>query len=835
MTFPRTTLLSAALSCLLLGSASLATAASPELGRVVPRGAQRGTSLELRFYGRRLEGPREVLLYDQGIAVSGIREIVRKGKKGAAIETRQIRVKITIAADAPLGEHRLRLRTASGITELRTFWVGALPQRLEKEPNGNLAQAQEVPLDLTIAGRVRREDADWFAFKGKAGERVSAELVAMRLGDVVFDASLQLLDARRFELASSDDTAFARQDPILSAVLPAAGTYYLVVRESSFGGNDGYHYRLHLGHFPRPLAAFPPGGVAGQSVRLDLLGAAGVTSQTFTLPRPGADGLARIFPTTSTGSAPTPLLIATSDLPSLSEVEPNHRAKAGAIATRSALHGRIAKPGDEDWFKFKAKKGQRLTFRVRARELGSPLDAVANVFLRKGRHIVGNDDLRGDPDSLVRFRAPQNGEYEVRIRDFLRRGGPRFVYRLEVTPERPTLLLDLRPIGRQTQIQQTLSIPRGGRAAVLLRTRRRGFREALRVSIAGLGSGVVAEIPQVPAHADVIPLVISTHPAAELGGGLVEVRARSLGKAKVEGSFQQTIPLSVGRPNRSVYHRTHVDRLAVGVSSAAPFSLTLVAPKGPLVRAGTKELTVRVKRAKGFKGPVTLQLLYDPPGVRSKRNVVVKAKANEARVRLDANGKATLGVWSIVVQGRAKVGGGDLWTSTQVETLTIATRPVLLSMSRVAAPLGSPSEMGGRVTIKRPFPGKARVELLRLPRHVTSKAQILTKDAKTIRFPLAISPKARVGRHKVYCRVTVPGPDPIVLHSGWTELRIDRPKPKAKAKPAKAKPKVQTKGKGKAAPLRRLDKLRRDYEESKPKPAAEPAPEPAPENMGGAK
>lgn len=805
---------------LVLGSAGLTLAASPQLSRVVPRGAQRGTTLELGFYGRRLDGPLEVLFYDSGIQVTGIREIPRKNKNGKPGEIRQVRIKVKIAADAPLGEHRLRLRTSSGITELRTFWVGALPEKAEQEPNGNLAQAQQVPLDVTLAGRIRREDTDWFAFEGKKGERISAELVAMRLGDIVFDASLQLLDARRFEIASSDDTSFARQDPVLNTVLPEAGTYYLVIRESSFGGNDGFHYRLHLGHFPRPLAAFPPGGVQGQTARLDLLGAAGVTSQSFTLPAPGADGLSRIFPSNAAGIAPTPLLIGANDLPSVTETEPNHRAQASPISTLTAVHGRIGKAGDVDWFRFKAKKGQRLIFRVRARELGSPLDAVANVFVRNGKHLGGNDDLRGDPDSYVRFRAPADGEYDVRVRDFLNRGGETFVYRLEVGPETPRLALSLRPVGRQTQIQQTLSVPKGGRAAVLLRTQRRGFREALAVSIAGLGSGVVAEIPQVPAHADVVPLLIYAHPRAALGGGLVSVEARSLGKAKVRGTFRQSVPLSVGSPNRSVYHTTEVDRLAVGVGQAAPFAIELVAPKGPLVRAGTKDLVVKVTRYKNFKGPVILQLLYDPTGVRSRRNVVVKPGAKVGRIRLDANGKAVLGNWPIVVQGRAKVGrgGGELWIASRSAPLTITTRPVLLAMSRIAAPLGSSSELGGRVTIKRAFPGTAKVELLRLPKHVTSPAQTLTKDTKTLRFPLQISPKARVGRHKVYCRVTVPGPDPIVLHSGWTELRIDKAKAKAKGKP---KPKAKPKPKPGAAPLRRLDRLRRDYEQAKPKPASE--------------
>ena len=46
-----------------------------------------------------------------------------------------------------------RVRTASGISELRTFWVGALPVDEEKEPNSEIATAQKVPLNVNVVGR----------------------------------------------------------------------------------------------------------------------------------------------------------------------------------------------------------------------------------------------------------------------------------------------------------------------------------------------------------------------------------------------------------------------------------------------------------------------------------------------------------------------------------------------------------------------------------------------------------------------------------------------------------------------------------------------------------
>ena len=54
---------------------------------------------------------------------------------------------VKIAADCRLGEHAFRVRTATGISELRTFCVGALPVVEEKEPNSDFATPQTIALE----------------------------------------------------------------------------------------------------------------------------------------------------------------------------------------------------------------------------------------------------------------------------------------------------------------------------------------------------------------------------------------------------------------------------------------------------------------------------------------------------------------------------------------------------------------------------------------------------------------------------------------------------------------------------------------------------------------
>ena len=93
----------------LLATASL-YAADPALSYVTPHGAQRGTEVDVVLQGARLSDAQELLLYEPGIEV---REIRGDGDKAHA--------KLVIAADCRLGIQALRVRTATGISSLRTF------------------------------------------------------------------------------------------------------------------------------------------------------------------------------------------------------------------------------------------------------------------------------------------------------------------------------------------------------------------------------------------------------------------------------------------------------------------------------------------------------------------------------------------------------------------------------------------------------------------------------------------------------------------------------------------------------------------------------------------
>src|SRR5262245_19870620 len=200
-------------------------AASPVLSGISPRGGQRGKEEVLVFGGARLADAKEILCYSTGFTV----------KKLEVVNDTQVKATVPIAAECALGQHAMRVRTASGISELRTVWVGSLPVVAEKEPNSDFSAPQKIPLNVTVAGVVDNEDVDYYAVECKKGQRLSVEIEAMRLANTLFDPYVAILDSKRFEVASSDDSPLLKQDGMCSIVVPEDGTYHVQVRESAYG------------------------------------------------------------------------------------------------------------------------------------------------------------------------------------------------------------------------------------------------------------------------------------------------------------------------------------------------------------------------------------------------------------------------------------------------------------------------------------------------------------------------------------------------------------------------------------------------------------------------
>ena len=322
----------------LLWVIAAARATSPQLSATTPLGAQRGTEVEIALHGERLADAREVLWYSPGIEVLKLEVPTNQAA--------EVKVRLKIAPDCRLGEHALRIRCASGISDLRTFWVGPYPTVKDTAPNSEFAQAQAIPANVTVEGVVENEAVHYYRFEAHKGQRLSAEVEGMRLGRSQFDPFVAILNAGRFVLASSDDTALLLQDPACSVIAPADGNYYVQIRESSYGGNGNCHFRLHVGGFPRPTGVYPAGGKAGETLSVQFLGdGVGDLTRQIKLPEGPREQWA-VYAEQDGQMSPSPNWLRVSLFPNVLETEPNddweHATAAGTNYPVACCGGAVA-------------------------------------------------------------------------------------------------------------------------------------------------------------------------------------------------------------------------------------------------------------------------------------------------------------------------------------------------------------------------------------------------------------------------------------------------------------------------------------------------------------
>jgi len=778
-----------------LGVGVSAFGASPSLVRVNPPGGQRGTEVEVTLVGQRLVDPAEVLFYSPDVVCTK----VEAGKD----KDKEVKATFRIAGDARLGEHQLRLRTRSGVSDLRTFYVGAYPVVQEEdlrtrtnraEPNDDFNTPQAVPLNCTVQGCIHSEDVDHYAVEAKKGQRITAEIEGMRLGLFLFDPYLAIFDEKHNQLAACDDTALALQDPVVSVVAPADGKYVIQVRESSYGGNSNCLYRLHVGDFPRPTAVYPPGGRPGEELSVRFIGdARGEFTQKVKLPAGVVDKFA-VFAEQEGKFAPSPNYLRVSPAMNVMEVEPNDDVKTATAAASAelpvAFNGIISKPGDVDFFKFGAKKGQALEIRVYARHLRSPLDSVLVVYNEKGNALASNDDS-GGPDSYLRFNVAADGEYLLSVRDNLGRGGADYVYRVEVTPPAPSLVISMPTTNLQgvNQDRQAMAVPRGNRFATVLRATRTDASGDVSLRIPKLPDGVKISSEEATGGADLISVVFEAAADAPLGATLSEIVGTVGGKetsAEVRGGYQHVLDLVEGNNNTPMY-QTVEDRLAVAVTEELPFKLTLVQPKVPIVQAGQMNLKVIAERKKGFDGAIQIRLLNNPPGISGGTGVQIPAGKNEGIIPISANGNAQVRKWKIAVIGSADV-SGPAWCSSELVDLEVAPPMVAMKLKMTSVEQGKSAKIECDVEQKTKFEGKAKVQLMNLPANVTSpEAEITSADAK-VELTVQTTDKTPVAQAKgLFCQVTVTKDgEPIVHRVGFGGvLRVDPPSSGKKAAPGK--------------------------------------------------
>ncbi len=771
-------------------------AGSPSVTQVLPAAAQRGTEAEILFTGANL-GDARTLLFDQpGIECVSVSEAA-PGK---------FKAKLKVAPDARIGEYVFRAVTASGIGDTRLFYVTPYPVvPEEKEDPKEPYKVQPAKLGTTIYGTAPGEDQDHFEVEAKKGQRISAEIVAVRItSQALLDAHLKITDAAGKELAEQDDSAFTRQDPALSIIAPADGKYRIIVRDSTNSGQGACNYLLHLGSHPRPTTIFPLGGMAGETVKFTMLGdAGGAFEQTVKLPAEPQDRF-EICAEKDGITAPQPNYVRVSPFPNVMEVEPNDNIQTATqvkFAPPVALNGIIQAKGDADYFKFPAQKGVAYEIHVHARVLRSPLDAVLEIFNAAGARLAINDDA-GGPDSYLRWTAPADGDFFLQVHDQLLRGGPLFTYRAEITKVEPALLTYLpEMVINSSQQRRNVPVPRGNRYATLVQVKRADVAGDAVLEPKDLPPGVTAHFDKVDKAVDRIAMVFEAKPDAALAQKRFTIFAKPTeppADGKVASRVTHRVEISENG-NQKAYYGVEENALPIAVTEEVPVTISYVQAKAPILQNGSMALKVTVERRNDYKGPIDVQVLYAPPGIGSPGTVnipgekkegekVVAAAQNEGSITISANGNAPLAKWKTCIVGTADFGKGATWMSTQLFDLEVAAPFVTGTIVRTFIDQGGEGTMTVKLEQKNAFEGKAKIALIGLPQGVTSEEREITKDDTEVKFALKATPTAQVGQAKtIFASFTlVRGADTMTntIASGGI-LRVDKATPAAKVADAK--------------------------------------------------
>jgi hypothetical protein len=608
----RVAFLSALLSA--LPSAGLyAQTSYPFLHSLYPCGLQRGTTAEITLSGaHNYHGAYRVMI--DGTGVTGEVIVPPNGwpppdaKTGAIPAVNEIKLKVAAAPEAAPGVRELRVATPRGVSSVGLLAIDDEPEAVEKEPNNDIAQAQEVTLPVILNGRIQQgEDVDTFRFRAQAGEEVTFSVLCARLQDKIHDLQqhadplITLRDATGREIDSSDD--YYRADPLLHHKFEQAGDYYLQIRDVSYAGNPYWTYRLTITKRPFVTALLPLSAPPGASVEVQPVGYnLGAPPARLEVPAQMPMGAQYVQLKTANGlSNPVPVLI--TDLPTKTMPAAPPMDAPEPIPVPSVINARLRGPGEAHRYKFHAAKGQMFALEVQASRLDSPLDSVLTLLNARGQELASNDDI-GVPDSRLEWTAPEEGDYLLDVRDRTGRGGDNFAYLLSVQPSGPDFTL------RCDDDKMKLG-PGNSGAWYIHVTRKFGFSGEIQVEVKGLPPGVTAAPLTIPANMGQGCLILTCAPDAKPDVSLVEV----IGAATVNGPDGK--PVTITRravPQSEIYipgggrGLYNVNTQAVAVTEPSDIVVNLSATNATLEPGGTARIDVTIRRKPGFTKPVSLDV-----------------------------------------------------------------------------------------------------------------------------------------------------------------------------------------------------------------------------------
>jgi hypothetical protein len=622
----------------------------PALTSVYPQGWTAGATVPVTILGEYLDRTQSVIFLDPAI-------------RGRVVESSftRLALEFDIGPKAPLGPHYFRVISPRGASNILLFRVGDQPHILEHEPNSRIEEAQEVTIPATINGRLDFDgDFDFFRFRvPHKGDTWIFDLRSARNGNGL-DAALILLDAKGRKLAHSEDTFI--WDPFLAYTFDEAGEYYAVIQPTHVRLDPNFAYQLDIRTAPHletvsPISFEPGATVEGTLFGAGLIGtdklqfdATGFTGEVLEMR--GSTARVRIHVPESAADGPRTLTVVTasgSSNPAQFLVDSTPRHKGGdQIRIPTAITGTARYRQPERFsFEVKEKETDRLIFEVRAQRFGSPVDSILRILDDKGKEIAVNDDanfpgVQFNKDSRISYRFPKPGRYQVEIRNLWKTTGEDFPYELLVHAPKPEADLMLSTDHPYLHPGET------GKLKVTL-DRRDGFDGPVEIVLAGLPPGITAEPFEIPAGNKDGEILL--HCAAVPPGTHAQITIAGKGI----GPAWQSVKISSGGGEGATYATVRETTLAV--VEKPQFSLEAAVTTLDLVKGGSAEFVVGIKRAENFTSPIHFSFENLPPGVTAE-NLMAAGADSSVKIRLRASAETPAGRYTrVAILGWAGEGG----------------------------------------------------------------------------------------------------------------------------------------------------------------------------------
>lgn len=679
--------------------ASVAVAEPPQVASIFPLAIRPGASTTLTLRGEALDAEPRLWLGADATA-----KLVSAAGASAQFEA-------SCAATEPIGVIGARLHSRGGADSLRLLLVDDLPSVVVEKPRTSTETARSIAPPVAVDAIYAARTFDYYRFEASAGQTITVELVARRLGSPL-DGFVRLLDEAGRQIAYADDTPGLSGDCRFRARIPADGDYFLEVRDVRYDGGDDHFYRLRVGDFPLSSVPYPPVVMAAD----------------------GNDRRRQRNCSTAGEAGSGWSSIDVSSGVEWVEVEPNDAAEqASALPGRGGVSGRFLAVGDVDFFRFAAKEKEPFRFRGVTRSLGSPADLLMRVLDAEGKELAAVDD-DGVDEGVLDFEAPAEGEYLLAVEELNRRAGLEFVYRVTTGESRTPFTLQVdsdaytAPVGGYVQIQATV--------------KRQGFDGPIEVQASGaggrIGAGVIAENEnevslQVALSSNLTPgelLELSVAGVAEVDG------APYIAEATCHDAVRERLN-KLRYPPEDLLHT-----LVVGVAEPYPPFLTanVEAPRIEVVQGSSAAtVDVNVGRLDGFQGAVQLSLASAAPGLAAEAVDVEQGDRGTLQLMLPTGMPLGESAFSVRAAAHHRAQPGE----AIVEGLTLAVAPaVVLGVAEVAA---SPSgEAVVQVSLNRRAAGPVTLRWIHLPDRAASAGETtiaedvetatLVVDARAVRY-----------------------------------------------------------------------------------------------------